>query len=460
MAAGASTRMKSSRSKLLHDLLGRPLVVWAYELVKGFSKQAVVVVGHQAEQVKSTLKASEASDCAIHFALQDPPRGTGDAIKVALAELQGTLKDDDTLFIMGADAVLLRPESLADFLQQHAQSKAVFSFITTRLIEPGAYGRVIHDAGRVKKIVEAKNATPEELSVNEVNAGFYLIQAKTLREFLHGLQANAKTQEFYLTDLVGWCFERSLLVKTFELKDATEALGINTQLELAEARRVMQARINTHWLLNGVEMKDPSTTWIEVSAELSADVSLEPNVQVRGQSCLASGVCVGSHSILIDAKVSEDVKIHPYSHLEKAILGKRVEVGPFARLRPGTELKECVKIGNFVEVKKSVFEAGSKANHLSYVGDAFVGEKSNIGAGTITCNYDGFSKSETHIGKNVFIGSNTALVAPVRLKDGSIIGAGSTIYEDVPEDAIALERAEQKNIVGAAKKYRDKRKKT
>jgi len=462
MAAGASTRMRSPLSKLLHPLLGYSIIERAWNQASFISSDICMIVGHQRDELKKSLelyweKSGHLEGKKCHWVVQDPPLGTGDALRKALIALEKEA-DEAQVFIMGGDAILLRPTTLKDFFQNHFQTKSVVSFLSAHLQPQNAYGRVIRDAqGNVQKIVEVKNATPEELQITEINAGFYLCSLGLLREAISKMTANAKTGEFYLTDIIEYARSKNLLITAAILLDATESLGINNQEDLFMARRVLQNRINQRWLIEGIRMDDPSTTWIDESVELQAPAHLEMGVQLRGQTKIQSGVRVGSYSIIEDSLLAADSVVEAFSHLKEAQVGSQSQVGPFARLRTGSELGEKVKIGNFVEVKKSKFARGSKANHLSYIGDTQVGEESNIGAGTITCNYDGFEKHNTLIGKNVFIGSNSSLVAPVELGEGVVVGAGSVITASLPAHSLGLTRSEQKVLKEGGKKFREKR---
>lgn len=457
MAAGASSRMKAVRSKLLHPLLGKEIICRAYDQAKAIgSEKPLFVLGHQRDELIAKLK-DYVGESEFEVAIQDPPQGTGDAIRVALQALED--KSDDThILIMGGDTVLIRPESLKKFLEEYFSKKAVLSFLTAELPDAGAYGRVIRNSdGAVSKIVEAKNASIEELRVNEMNMGFYLVSLGRLKEEISGLQRDAKSGEFYLTDIVHSLMQKRSLVLGHTLRDWTESLGVNTQADLAQATSVLQQRINLGWMTKGVFMRDPASIWIEEGVKLGSDVRLQANIELRGSTQVEDNVEIASHCILQDTHIGKGSQVLEFCHFQEANIGPKCVLGPFARLRPKAELQENVKIGNFVEVKKSHFASGAKANHLSYIGDTEVGPKTNIGAGTITCNYDGYLKSKTKLGAGVFIGSNSSLVAPVEVGEGAIVGAGSVITENVPSDAIAVERNEQKNKDGAAKRFRDKR---
>ena len=442
LAAGSSTRMKSSKSKLLHEIAGVSLVrrAWAQARVIS-SEPPVFVLGHQRVEIEQELKKCFGSE--YFSCIQDPPRGTGDAVRIAVESIKKNNLKPRQVFIMGGDACFVRPQSLEAFRDDHISRKAVLSFLTAYLPDAQHYGRVVrnsHDA--VEKIVEAKNASHVELQINEINAGFYLVSWGALNEALALIKPNEKTGEYYLTDIVEILLKQQALVMGLPLGDWKESVGVNTQQDLAFAERVLRDRIVNRWMSAGVQFQDPSSVWISENAVLEADVYIAANVHIQGASKISRGTRVGA-----------------FCHIEDAQIGRKCQLGPFARIRPGSRLDENVKIGNFVETKKSYFHKNSKANHLSYVGDAEVGEASNIGAGTITCNYDGIAKYQTEIGDNVFIGSNSALVAPVKIGAGAIVGAGSVITEDVEVNAIALERSTQQKIKDGATRFRDKRQK-
>lgn len=457
MAAGASTRMKSPVSKLLHSMHGKLIVERAFEQAKVLSHTApIFVLGHQREEIVAAL-TQRFGDSSFIGVVQDPPLGTGDALRVALSVLEN-VADHALVFVMGGDAVCLKPESLKKLVEEHEQKKAVMSFLTARLQDPSAYGRVIRNsAGQIQKIVEFKNASESEKIVNEVNAGFYLFRAGDLKNRLIRLQKNSLTGEFYLTDLIEQAIQDNQYVLGQELSDWTESLGVNTQGELAFCSKVLQQRINQKWMSQGVCLEQPESIFISDETIIEAGVRVGPNCHLKGKNKISLGVEILANCVLENVLVSANTKIHEFCHLKEAEVGERCELGPYARLRPETKLDQGVKIGNFVEIKKSYFAEGSKANHLSYVGDSKVGRNTNIGAGTITCNYDGYNKAQTELGDNVFIGSNSALVAPVKIGKGAIVGAGAVITQDVPENAIALVRAEQKNLEQAAVKFREKR---
>lgn len=459
LAAGASTRMKSKTSKLLHHLLGKTVAYRAYTQASLVSDEVVFVIGHQAEELKAHLHQI-LPESKISFCLQEPPLGTADAVRKAVEFLSQSSKQPDYVFIMGGDSVLLRKESLEAFVHQHCSRSAVMSFMTCVWPNESSYGRIVRDkGGNPRKIVEWKNASPEERQIQEVNAGFYLIDFEHLKEAIHHIPKNSLTNEFYLTDLVEYFYTKNHLILSFEVSDTRECLGINTPGELSEAEKILSERVQTYWMSKGVFFHLPETSLISDEVELASDVHIGPGCVIEGKTKIKESSIVEAHCIIRSSVLEESSHIKAFSHLEGAHVGKFAQVGPYARLRTGSKLMEEVRIGNFVEVKNSILEKRAKANHLSYIGDAEVGEETNIGAGTITCNYDGFSKHKTKIGKSVFIGSNSSIVAPVEIAKGAIIGAGSVITKNVAEDSIAVERNEQRELQGAAKNFRERRKK-
>ena len=460
LAAGASSRMKSSKSKLATDVLGKSVVGWSLKAMSYLAKEVIVVVGHQKEEVQAAA-LRDASHLKLSWAHQESPKGTADAVKAGLSKMSH-VPDSSHVFIMGAaDGFLLYEETLRNFLHLHVESKAMLTVATMHLAHPAEYGRILRNTtGALERIVEFKDANESQKQISEVNTGFYLLQMGSLRQAIAEIGSENEKNEFYLTDLVEIYRKKNWLTQAYVLPRAEEALGINTQKELSEARALLRSRINNSWMKEGVRMDDPLTTWIDDGVVLSQDVHLEAGVSLRGKTKISSNVRVGAYSIVEDSMIDSDSVIEPFCHIKGARLSNACKVGPFSRLRPETELESHVHVGNFVEIKKSRLKKHVKAGHLSYLGDADIGEGSNIGAGTITCNYDGFSKHKTLLGAGVFVGSNSSLVAPVEIGAGVIVGAGSVITKDVEPDAIAVERSDQREIAGGAKKFREKRKKT
>jgi bifunctional UDP-N-acetylglucosamine pyrophosphorylase/glucosamine-1-phosphate N-acetyltransferase len=379
-------------------------------------------------------------------------RDTADAVLAAKECLAGF---EGHILLMAGDTPLFEKESLKTLLGMHRAEGALLSFLTSHLDNPRGYGRVLREGGKAVAIVEEKNATKEQRALCEVNTGCYVVRATFLWEALLALSPNALTGEYYLTDLVA-AAAKAGGVKTFCV-EAAEARGINDREQLAEASDCMRRRILSIHMRAGVTVLCPQSTWVEAGVQLGRDCHLGPQVFIGGSSVLAEGVNVGQGSMLTNCRIGEGAHIKPYSILEEAEVGAGCVVGPFARLRPDTKLGEAVHIGNFVETKNAVFCKGAKANHLSYLGDVDIGEASNIGAGTITCNYDGFAKHHSSIGQGAFIGSDVQLVSPVRIGDGAWVAAGTTVTQDVPDNALAISRSPQHNKGGYALRLKQKK---
>jgi bifunctional UDP-N-acetylglucosamine pyrophosphorylase/glucosamine-1-phosphate N-acetyltransferase len=434
LAAGLGTRMRSPLAKVLHPLLGRPMVAWAVEALRAIGADVVVVVNHQEEAVRAALPG-------CRFARQESPRGTGDALRSALAELPATGR----VLVTAGDTPLLTAEALRHVVASHQGDVTVASF---EVADPFGYGRIVRHADGTVSIVEQVDCTPEQRLIREVNSGVYVFDAEYLRAELPRLEPHPPKGEFYLTDLVKGA---ATVVSGF---DASLFAGVNDRAALAEARAVLRRRINRAWAYSGVDFADLDQADVEVGVTLVPDAHLGIGVVLRGTSHIAGNV--GPHCVITNSTVEAGATVEPQSVLDGAIIRSGAVVGPFARLRPGSVIQAGARIGNFVEVKNTVVGEGAKANHLTYLGDAEVGARANVGAGTITCNYDGVSKHRTWIGAGAFIGSNTALVAPVSVGEGAIVGAGSTITEDVPSDAIALSRAPQRTRERMAEKLRSR----
>jgi bifunctional UDP-N-acetylglucosamine pyrophosphorylase/glucosamine-1-phosphate N-acetyltransferase len=434
LAAGSGTRMKSAIPKVMHPIAGRPMIAYPLEALRPLSPAAtLVVIGPRMESVAAIVAPAES-------VVQDPPLGTGDAVRTAMRALHGRLAPqgpiEDVLVLYG-DTPFLATETLSRLLTERCRTGAAVVVSGMRPAEPGPYGRfVLASDGALERIVEAADAGPEEQAIGLVNGGIMVIEASRLAEFLDALDSDNAKREFYLTDVVAIARRKGLACRAVELP-AEELLGVNTRAELAEAEALMQRRLRRAAMDSGVTMIAPQTVFLSADTRLGRDVVVEPNVT------FGPGVRVG-----------ERARICSFSYLEGAAVGAGARVGPFARLRPGAVLEEEVHVGNFVEVKAARLGAGAKANHLSYIGDSDIGARTNIGAGTITCNYDGVNKARTIIGEGAFIGSNTALVAPVTVGDRAIIAAGSVIVRDVPADALSIARGQQVDKPGRAPEIR------
>ena len=430
LAAGSGTRMKSALPKIMHPIAGRPMIAYPLEALRPLSPAAtLVVIGPRMESVAATVAPAE---CIV----QDPPLGTGDAVRTAMRGLHGRLAPqgaiEDVLVLYG-DTPFLATETLSRLLAERRRSAAAVLVSGMRPADPSPYGRfVLAPDGALERIVEVADAGSEEQAISLVNGGIMVIEACRLAEFLDALDSDNAKREFYLTDVVAIARRKGLSRRAVELP-TEELLGINTRAELAAAEAVMQRRLRRAAMDSGVTMVAPETVFLSADTQLGRDVVIEPNV------AFGNGVRVG-----------EGARIRSFSHLEGATVGAGAIVGPFARLRPGAVLEEDVHVGNFVEVKAARLGAGVKANHLTYIGDAEIGARTNIGAGTITCNYDGVNKHRTIIGEDAFIGSNTALVAPVTIGDGAIVAAGSVVTRDVPADALSIARGQQVDKPGRA----------
>ncbi len=435
--------MKSGLSKVLHEANGKPLA-W-YPVQRALELRCdpvVVVVGHQGDEVRARLEELFPG-APLKFAVQTEQKGTGHAVLSARRALAG---HDGRVLILYGDVPLLKNETLRTLTKAGARNPV--AFLSMRPADPTGYGRVVRDGrGKVTAIVEHKDATPEQRAIGECNAGLYDCDASFLWKALKNVGTANAQGEYYLTDLVAAAAAAGTPAAAVEAP-VEEVSGVNDRVELAEAARVLRKRLAEGWMRAGVSIQDPASTYIDEEVQIAADVTIEPNVRLVGATRIGSGSRIGFGSVLESSTVGENVTVKPYSVFESAVVGDRAQIGPFARLRPGTELAEDVHIGNFVETKKTKMGKGSKANHLAYVGDATVGSKCNIGAGTITCNYDGVNKLPTVLGDNVFIGSDTQLVAPVTVGDGAYVAAGSTVVRDVPAGALALSRAEQVNKEG------------
>lgn len=426
LAAGLGKRMKSKYPKVVHKILGKPMINWVVDLGKKFGEVGVVV-GHKAEIVKSYLPQD------VKTYLQEPQLGTGHAVMCAKEFI---VSEDDILILYG-DVPLLKPETIEKLAQTHEKTNADVTVLTFIADDPTGYGRIIRNGEKIR-IVEHKDANEEQLKIKEVNSGIYVFSGKFLLENLDKLSNNNAQGEYYLTDLV----EMASKVETVLLDDPVQVSGVNDRVQLAQLESVAKERILKELMLSGVTVVDPASTFVGPDVKIGIDTIIHPFTILEGNITIGEDCEIGPYTRIKDSKIGNNVKV-VRSEIEGAIIEDNVSVGPFARLREGTFLKQNVKIGNFVETKKSVIGKNSKAQHLTYLGDATIGEDVNIGAGTITCNYDGYKKYPTSIGDGAFIGSNSSLVAPVKIGKGAIVGAGSVITEDVPDDALALGRARQ-----------------
>ena len=453
LAAGLGTRMKSDRVKVLHPLLGRPMIFFPVELaIQLGAQKTVLVVGHQAEEVQKQLEGTD-----VDFALQEEQLGTGHAVQQAMPSLEGL---QGPVLVLCGDVPLLRTETLHALIEHHNETGAAVTLLTTKLRSGAGYGRIIRSpSDNILKIVEDRDAGPEQKKIREINTGIYCFDAEFLRTSITSLTNENVQNEYYLTDLIEIAQIEQKRVSGLECKSSREVMGINSRDQLAEATTILRERINLRHMRDGVTLIDPSRTYIGTDVIIGRDTTIYPDCYLEGQTRIGTGSIVGPNSRIVNCEIGEGVEIRGFCVLTESRISDGVILGPFSHLRPGTVIEESAHIGNFVEIKKSVIGKGSKVNHLSYIGDTEMGKGVNIGAGTITCNYDGISKHKTLIGDNVFVGSDTQFIAPVKIGDRSLIGAGSTITRDVPDDDMALSRSEQKNIKEGAKKIRERMRK-
>ena len=450
LAAGQGKRMYSDTPKVLHQLAGRPLLAHVLESAWTLKPVAVhVVYGHGGERVREAFVQA-----GVNWARQAEQKGTGHAV----AQATPAVSDQATVLVLYGDVPLIRSQTLQELLK--AAGSGSLALLTAELEQPAGYGRIIRDkAGQVARIVESQDATPEETAVREVNTGFLAAPADKLKKWLAGLRNHNAQGEYYLTDIIAMAVAEGVPIATRSPQDISEILGVNSKQELAQLERVYQNQQAQQLMEQGVTLRDPAR--FDVRGELSCgrDVVIDVNVVFEGKVVLGDGVHIGPNNVIRDTTVGERTQILPNCVIEESAIGSECRIGPFTRLRPGAQIADCVHLGNFVEVKKSRIGTGSKINHLSYVGDTTVGKDVNIGAGTIVCNYDGTNKHPTVIGDNAFIGSNTALVAPVNVGAGATIGAGSVITKEAPAGELTLTRAPQVTKPGwkrPIKKSKDK----
>ena len=436
LAAGLGKRMRSELPKVLHPLAGRPLLAHVLDAARALAPRRMFVVhGHGAERVRAAFP-----DAGVDWVLQAKQLGTGHAVLQALPQVAS---DADVLVLYG-DVPLVRPATLKRLVEGARGSVGI---VVAELDDPSGYGRIVRDAAqRVARIVEQKDATASELAIREVNSGFFCLSARRLAPWLSKIGNDNAQNEYYLTDLVALAVADAVPVLAVKAEDQWEVAGVNSMQELAVLERVCQGREARRLLEAGVTLADPARIDVRGALECGRDVSIDINCVFEGRVSLGDNVRVGPNCVLKNVSIGAGTEVLAFSHLDDAELGERCRVGPFARLRPGARLAEDVHVGNFVEVKASRLGAGSKANHLSYLGDSEVGSRVNVGAGTITCNYDGAAKHRTVIEDDCFIGSDATLVAPVRIARGSYIGAGSTISKDTPPGQLTVARARQVSI--------------
>ena len=451
LAAGMGKRMKSSRIKVLHRAGGRPLVHHVLDLARSVTDSSpVLVIGHQREDVEK--------ECAglADFAVQNEQLGTGHAVLQTESILARRGLDGSRVLVLSGDVPLTRVETITRLIDEHEQGGNAVTVLTMRPPEPALYGRIVRGSdGSVVRIVEAKDASQDELAIDEVNAGIYVFDGKLLFESLHTLSTDNAQGEYYLTDVLSRAVELGRRVGAVVADDPIEALGVNSRAELGAVEAELNRRTVSRLMDEGVTFRNPQSVSIDSTVTIGQDSAVYPFVVLEGSTSIGRECVIEPGVHLIDVKIGDNVHVKTGTVAEDAQIGDGASVGPYAHLRPGTVLGKKTKVGNFVETKKAVFGDGAKASHLSYIGDAEVGADVNIGAGTITCNYDGVNKHKTVLEDGVFIGSDTQLVAPIRVGKGSYVGAGTTLTKNVPPDSLALSRTPQKTIEGWAKKRRE-----
>jgi bifunctional UDP-N-acetylglucosamine pyrophosphorylase/glucosamine-1-phosphate N-acetyltransferase len=440
--------MRSEQAKVLHRAGGLSLIEHVVRTCRALKpSQIIAIIGHQADVVGPVAESLGAKTV-----LQQPQRGTGHAIQVARRAIRGGAK---LAIVVSGDAPLVRTETLASLIDTHRRGEAAATILSAGLEDPREYGRVIRDAeGRVQAVVEEKSATPEQKAIREVNSSIYCFTLAKLWPALNALRPDNPHKELYLTDTIGLLRQKNERVLAEIASDPQEIFGCNTRAQLAEIDRILRARKTLQLMDAGATIYLPETVVVDPDVAVGVDTVIEPGVHLLGNTHVGARCRIGMSSYLKDMRVDDDANILPHCVFESSRVGSGTNLGPFTRLRPGADLRANVHLGNFVEVKNSVVGEGTKANHLTYIGDASVGKGSNIGAGTITCNYDGVAKHKTVIGDHVFVGSDSALVAPVRIGSGAYVGAGSVITDNVPPDALAIARGRQVNKKGWAKAKR------
>ena len=469
MAAGLGKRMNSTQTKVLHHVAGQAMVLYAVDVALRLAGHRIaVVVGHQADRVRQVIEAGivgKSGAESLHIVEQAEQLGTGHAVM----QSRPVFVDEKAArpaqyLILNGDTPLLKEQTVRELLRVHQSQGATVTLLTAKLDDPTGYGRVIRRESNgphgsaapsdVLKIVEDRDATPAEQATNEINVGTYVVSGDFLFDALDNLEPDNAQGELYLTDIVHMAVAQGRRVAAVTLQDPDEGLGVNTRRQLAAAEQVVRQQIRERWLDAGVTMRDPRSVWIDAGVTIGKDTVLYPNVTLEGKTVIGEGTTIRSGVRIADCVIGSRVEILDSCLLCESHVDDEAHLGPFVHLRPGVVVRRKAKVGNFVEMKKTELGEGAKANHLSYLGDATIAEGVNIGAGTITCNYDGVRKHKTVIGKNVFLGSDTQLVAPVTVGDGAVVAAGTTVTQDVPPDSLAISRVAQVNRVGWVAKRR------
>jgi bifunctional UDP-N-acetylglucosamine pyrophosphorylase/glucosamine-1-phosphate N-acetyltransferase len=442
LAAGKGTRMKSARPKVLHHVAGYPMIDYVIRAARSLSpRTTTVVVGH----MKELLQKGLAYEPSLTFATQDPQLGTGHALLQTAPVLE---REKGSVLLLSGDVPLLERHTLARLVRKHEESGAAATVLTAIFEQPYGYGRIVRSRGKITRVVEERDASPTQRKIKEINSGVYVFALGPVYDALRGLATANAQGEYYLTDLISTYRRRKLVVETVVLEDPNEIRGINSRSELAEASRIVRQKKNEELMAAGVTIEDPATTYVDQDVVVGADTVIHPGVHLEGRTQIGQACEIHAGVRIINSVLEDRVTVQNCCVINGSRLGAGVTVGPFVHIRPDTELGEAVHIGNFVELKKSVIGKGSKAGHLSYLGDAVIGEGVNVGAGTITCNYDGMTKHQTVIEDGVFIGSDSQLVAPVTVGKGAYVGSGTTVRKDVPAGSLAVSGGQQRNLEG------------
>jgi bifunctional UDP-N-acetylglucosamine pyrophosphorylase/glucosamine-1-phosphate N-acetyltransferase len=440
LAAGKGTRMKSARPKVLHRVAGLPLVDHVLATAAALRpRSTTVVVGHQAEALKSAL----AGRPGLTFVVQEPQLGTAHALLQTESALRGAT---GLLVLLSGDVPLLTAETLKTLVDRHTRRGASATVVTAVVDDPHTYGRIVRSGEQIARIVEEKDATPAEREIREINSGIYAFSLEGLFDAVRSVAAENAQKEYYLPDLVSIYRQKGLVVETVTVSNADEIRGINSRGELAAVSRVVRDQKNAELMAAGVTIEDPATAYIDRDVRVGADTVIHPGVSLEGTTTIGAGCEIHSGARIVDSEIGNRVIVFNHSIINGSRVADDARVGPFAHLRTEADVREKAKVGNFVELKKTVLGAGSKASHLAYLGDASIGENVNIGAGTITCNYDGVNKNKTTIEDGAFIGSDSQLIAPVTVGKGAYVGSGATIRDDVPAGALAVSAGKQRNI--------------
>lgn len=447
LAAGMGKRMQSDLPKVLHALAGKPLLSHVIDTARQLSpSRCCVVYGHGGDKVPTQLAADD-----LQFVLQEPQLGTGHAVMQAVSKLN---EDQPTLVLYG-DVPLTSVVTLRALTEKAGKDK--LAILTIAMDDPTGYGRIVREQNKIVRIVEQKDATDLERQIREVNTGILVAPTRQLKDWLARLSNHNAQGEYYLTDIIALAVKDNVVIESTQPNHAWETLGVNSKVQLAELERIHQLNLAQQLLEQGVTLADPARIDIRGELHCARDVSIDVGCVFEGQVHISQGVSIGAYCVIKNSRIADNANIKPFTHIDEASVGSDSQIGPYARLRPGTTLGSDVHVGNFVEIKNSEFGAHSKANHLAYVGDTTVGARVNIGAGTITCNYDGANKHRTVIEDDAFIGSDTQLVAPVTVGKGATIGAGTTLTKDAPPDSLTVSRARQTTIAGWQRPVKQKK---